>query len=110
MKHLFRKIKILVSVFALFFGLVIYLGKSSADSTKYPQFAQYQLPEGVTFQFVYLDQLVDDIIQKKRPMIIDVRSRGEYEEAHIKGSFSIPLNEIRRRMAEIPKDRPVVLY
>ena len=81
-----------------------------ADPSRYPQFAQYHLPEGVTPDFIKLDDLVDEIIQKQKPMIIDVRSHGDYAASHIKGSVSIPLDEISSRLDEIPKDKPLVLY
>ena len=43
-------------------------------------------------------------------MIIDVREVGEYEASHIKTAVNIPLSEIRDRLSEIPKDRPVYLH
>ena len=45
-----------------------------------------------------------------RPMLVDVRSRPEYEEAHILGAVSIPLAELERRVDSIPRERLVVLY
>ena len=42
--------------------------------------------------------------------LIDVRTAGEYRYDHIPGSVNIPVDDIRERLAEIPTDRPVVLY
>ena len=42
--------------------------------------------------------------------IIDVRETYEYERGHIKGAINIPLSQLRSRMNEIPKDRPVYLH
>ncbi len=42
--------------------------------------------------------------------IIDVRERGEYANGHIKNSVNIPLSELRDRINEIPKDKPVYLH
>lgn len=42
--------------------------------------------------------------------IIDVRSAAELAEGRLKGSYHIPLNEIRGRMDEIPRDVPVYLH
>jgi NADPH-dependent 2,4-dienoyl-CoA reductase/sulfur reductase-like enzyme len=42
--------------------------------------------------------------------IIDVRERIEYANGHIKGSKNIPLSELRERVDEVPKDRPVYLH
>ena len=42
--------------------------------------------------------------------IIDVREENEFEIGHIKGAHNIPQSEIRQRLSEIPKDRPVYLH
>ncbi|EDS76970.1 pyridine nucleotide-disulphide oxidoreductase family protein [Clostridium botulinum C str. Eklund] len=42
--------------------------------------------------------------------IVDVREKDEYELSHIKGALNIPLSELRKRVNEIPKDRPVYLH
>lgn len=42
--------------------------------------------------------------------IIDVRESYEYEKGHIKGAINIPLSELRSRVKEIPRDKPVYLH
>lgn len=42
--------------------------------------------------------------------IIDVREKYEYEEGHIKGAVNIPLSEFRKRLDEIPTDKPVYVH
>lgn len=42
--------------------------------------------------------------------IIDVRENNEYERGHIKGAENIPFSEIRERLDEIPKDKPVYVH
>ena len=66
---------------AILFGPLSYLEESKADPAKYPQFAQQQLPKGVAPSFIYLDQLVEEIVKGKKPLIVDVRSREEYNES-----------------------------
>jgi 3-mercaptopyruvate sulfurtransferase SseA len=97
-------------VVALALGLALLSEKAGADPSKYPQYAQHQLPPGVTPEFIPLTQLVDEIAAGKKPMIIDVRTKEEYREAHIKGSFSIPLSDIANDLDQIPKNRLVVFY
>lgn len=41
---------------------------------------------------------------------IDVRTKEEYQMSSITGSINIPLDEIRHRLSEIPKDKPVNVY
>ena len=42
--------------------------------------------------------------------IIDVREEAEYARSHIKTAVNIPLSQLRRRLEEIPRDRPVYLH
>lgn len=42
--------------------------------------------------------------------ILDVRGRSAFEDAHIKGAVNIPLDEIRQRLDEIPRDQTVYIH
>lgn len=42
--------------------------------------------------------------------LLDVRTPEEFRQARLKGAVLIPVNEIERRYAEVPKNRPVVVY
>jgi rhodanese-related sulfurtransferase/DNA-binding transcriptional ArsR family regulator len=42
--------------------------------------------------------------------VIDVRPVDEYQAGHIPGALSIPVNQLKRRLPEIPKGREVVAY
>jgi len=42
--------------------------------------------------------------------IIDIREKGEYERGHLINAVNIPLSQLRERVDEIPKDRPVYLH
>lgn len=48
--------------------------------------------------------------RKGEVVVIDVRPTDEYLTAHLPFARSIPLEELRRRLSELPKDRPVVAY
>lgn len=42
--------------------------------------------------------------------VLDVRPREEYRAGHIPGAVSMPVEELERRLSEIPKERPVIAY
>lgn len=46
----------------------------------------------------------------KRPMLLDVRTGEEFAAGHIPDAFNIPVDELRIRLAELPKDRQIVAY
>ena len=43
-------------------------------------------------------------------VVLDVRPAAEYAAGHLPGAVSIPVGELRRRLAELPGDREVVAY
>jgi rhodanese-related sulfurtransferase len=51
-----------------------------------------------------------DELDKEPVFMLDVRDPSEYRQDHIKGAVNIPLNELRDRMGEVPKDQQVWAY
>jgi rhodanese-related sulfurtransferase len=43
-------------------------------------------------------------------VVLDVRPAAEHAAGHLPGAVSIPVGELRRRLAELPGDREVVAY
>lgn len=43
-------------------------------------------------------------------VVIDVRPAAEYAAGHIRGAVSIPINELGKRLKELPRNRRVVAY
>jgi rhodanese-related sulfurtransferase len=43
-------------------------------------------------------------------VVLDVRPTAEHAAGHVPGAVSIPVGELRRRLAELPADREVVAY
>jgi rhodanese-related sulfurtransferase len=43
------------------------------------------------------------------PVLVDVREPREFAYCRIDGSLSIPLGEIALRLAELPRDQPLVM-
>jgi rhodanese-related sulfurtransferase/DNA-binding transcriptional ArsR family regulator len=43
-------------------------------------------------------------------IVLDVRPSEEYRAGHIPGALSIPVNELGRRLAELPAEREVIAY
>jgi rhodanese-related sulfurtransferase/predicted transcriptional regulator len=55
----------------------------------------------------------DELIERLRRgdvVLVDVRPHEEYAAGHIEGARSIPIDELGKRLAELPADREVVAY
>ncbi len=47
-------------------------------------------------------------LRKDSVIVLDVRPADEYTAAHLPGAVSIPVNELKRRLKEIPKGQDVI--
>lgn len=45
-----------------------------------------------------------------RPVVLDVRNLNEFEAGHLAGALNIPVDELRFRMDEVPRGRPIVVH
>jgi rhodanese-related sulfurtransferase len=41
-------------------------------------------------------------------VIIDVRTKGEYQRGHIKGSVNIPLDTLKSNLSKLKKEKPII--
>jgi rhodanese-related sulfurtransferase len=57
-------------------------------------------------------ELAADIVAGTAPPIVDVRSRGEYEEGHVPGAVHIPFYSVIARRDDLPRraGEPLVVY
>ncbi|GIN89595.1 rhodanese-like domain-containing protein [Siminovitchia terrae] len=46
----------------------------------------------------------------RKAQLIDVREQKEFDGGHILGARNIPMSQLKMRMKEIRKDKPVYLY
>ena len=43
-------------------------------------------------------------------LVLDVRSTEEFAQGHVPGAVNIPQDQVASRLAEVPRDKDVVLY
>jgi phage shock protein E len=57
------------------------------------------------------DALLQHLAQQPDHLfLLDVRTPQEYAEGHIAGAVNVPYDQLASRLAEVPKDKDVVLY
>lgn len=60
------------------------------------------------FKQVHVSEVRD--LYEQGAFFLDVREKNEFENGQIKGALNVPLSELRERMNEIPKDRPIYVH
>jgi rhodanese-related sulfurtransferase len=72
----------------------------------------YFIVTKVIFKPRYLQTLTEEEFKEnlRKVQLIDVREPQEYEAGHILGARNIPLSQLKMRLIELRKDKPVYLY
>ena len=89
---------------------LVYVVPTLANLNNYPQFAQQQVDPAIPIFFAGVERVKEQLDAGTALMLVDVRSAEEYNTGHIPKAKSVPLDVLPRRLAEIPRDIPVVLY
>lgn len=55
-------------------------------------------------------EALDLIGQRSDLYLLDVRTLGEYQQFRLAGARLIPIDQLAARLAEVPKNRPVLVY
>jgi rhodanese-related sulfurtransferase len=64
---------------------------------------------GADVEAIGRDELIDRL-HKGDVVLVDVRPEEEFKAGHIEGARSIPIDELKGRLAELPGDREIVAY
>jgi rhodanese-related sulfurtransferase len=91
------------------FALVAGVPASAAETT--PAAAPAAKPAAASVTPMSQEQLLEH--QAKHPQhlfVLDVRSPEEFKEGHVPGAVNVPYDQIASRLADVPKDKDVVLY
>lgn len=48
--------------------------------------------------------------KSKDVFVLDVRTKEEYDEVHLKGACLIPIQELEQNLGKIPKDKKVIVH
>jgi hypothetical protein len=56
------------------------------------------------------EQLKEKLDAGDDMVIVDVRSKEDFDEGHIVGAISIPWGEIEGRYTELPRDKEIITY
>jgi glyoxylase-like metal-dependent hydrolase (beta-lactamase superfamily II)/rhodanese-related sulfurtransferase len=52
----------------------------------------------------------EQLAESNGPLMVDVRTTGEWSAGHVDGALNLPLSQLSDRLAELPPDRPLIVY
>lgn len=61
------------------------------------------------FEGISADELRERL-DNNEVVLLDVRPKAEYQAGHLPAAISIPLDELERRLNELPQDKTIVAY
>lgn len=72
----------------------------------------YTLPRdaGGEYGDVSVEKAMELIQDKPSMVILDVRTRSEFDDGHIEGAINIPVNELQSRLGELDMDDETLVY
>ena len=50
------------------------------------------------------------MLEEGRAVVYDTRAKTAYDAEHIRGSLSMPFDEVSKRAGQLPKDKTLVFY
>jgi hydroxyacylglutathione hydrolase len=53
---------------------------------------------------------VSDQLRADHPVLLDVRSEGEWRAGHVPKSLNVPIGRLDQRLDDIPRNRPVIVH
>ena len=81
---------------------------SAKDPVNMAGFVIGNLLDGTVQQFHWKD--VPGVQHNPEVTLLDTRTPGEYRRGHIEGAVHIPLDELRARLEELDKGKPVYVH
>ncbi len=55
-------------------------------------------------------RLIEELAESEAPLVLDVRTHQEFALGHLEGALNIPVDELRERLAEIPREAPLAVH
>ena len=75
-----------------------WVGAAPADDPEVPE------------RYISVDEARKLLEPARHTLFVDVRDREQFDDLHIRGARNVPLTELPKRLAEVPRQQSLVLY
>jgi 3-mercaptopyruvate sulfurtransferase SseA len=103
-----RPISVTLFLYLISLGWIATANSGSQDQGKSQIAADPQTGRAIGAKEIVPDELKKLVEQKAKVIIIDVRDESQFQKETIKGAIHIPLEDVEKRLKEIPKDTILV--
>lgn len=94
----------------MFEGLRKFLFGNNGASTPFSLFSGSRSASGrFSYKLVTFDN-AREMIENNQVILIDVRSKCEYDLMHIKNAINIPVEQIEQKIFPIEQNKPLMIY
>jgi rhodanese-related sulfurtransferase len=59
---------------------------------------------------VSVQEAAEELASSTPPLVLDIRTAREHQQKRIQSSVNIPLNQLQKRLAEVPRDRRLLVH
>jgi membrane protein DedA with SNARE-associated domain/rhodanese-related sulfurtransferase len=104
--------QVIAAVGSLGNGALAVVGGLLAVYVGYKYFKRHRLLRELRMARITPDELHQKVEAGENPMILDLRPQSELKESpsSIRGAVHMTMDEVERRLQEIPRDRDIILY
>jgi len=103
-----RPVSVILFLYLISLGWIATANSGSPDQGKSQIAADPQTGRAIGANEIVPDELKKLVEQKAKVIIIDVRDELQFRQETIKGAIHIPLEDVEKRLKEIPKDTILV--
>jgi phage shock protein E len=98
-----------IIIILLFSGSIISAG-CKAEETAVEEAVTTEEKEVSEINDISPEEVYEIIKNNQDYIILDVRTKEEFNEGHLEDAILIPVSELESRLDELPKDKPIITY
>lgn len=90
--------------------LQLWLSLRGVAEERLPEIARLRAEYGSEGDAEVRQRELPALLRAKTAVLVDVRPTTEFEQGHIAGALSIPVEELEERLRELPRDKRIIAY